>query len=139
MMTLHLSDPETNLSEIYYFTGYSMFLRENNIIQLNFEPGFQGEAKDAREMVKTYQKIKGPGKALLLVIYSEDNMFSKEAREYTASGEVSAILKADALVIKGLALRIIGNGYLKINKPNRPTRLFNSEAEAVNWLKTMVV
>jgi hypothetical protein len=138
-MILPVTDSEITASEIHYFNGYSMFLRENNIIKLNFEPGFLGEAKDAREMVKTYQKIKGPGKVLLLVIYSEDNMFSKEAREYTASSEVSEILKADALVIKGLALRIIGNGYLRINKPNRPTRLFNSEVDAVTWLKTMAV
>jgi hypothetical protein len=132
-----VAQTKTITSEIHYFQGYSMFLRENNIIQLNFEPGFQGDETNAREMVKTFQKIKETGRAYLLVIYSEDNMFSKEAREYTASNEVSKILKADALVIKGLALRIIGNGYLRINKPNRPTRLFNSESEAVNWLKSI--
>lgn len=127
--------PKILLSEIHHFKGYSVFLRENNIIQVNFETGFHGCEADAKEMVKTYLKIKAQGKALLLVIYDEDNMFSKEAREYIASDEVSEILKADAFVMKGLALRIILNGYLKINKPNRATRLFNSEKDAVIWLK----
>jgi transposase len=137
-MTFSETHTKNICSEIHYFEGYSLFLREHNIIQLNFEPGFHGNANDAKEMVKTYLKIKAPGKALLLVIYAEDNMFSKDAREYIASDEVSEILKADALVITGLALRIIGNGYLKINKPKRPTRLFNSETEAINWLKQYI-
>ena len=123
------------ISEIHQFKGYSIFMRAGNIIHLQFEPGFNGELEDARQMVDIFKKVKGKDKALLLVIYDEDNMFSKEAREYVASDEVSQFLKADALVIKGLALRIIGNGYLRINKPNRPTRLFNKADEALDWLR----
>lgn len=71
----------------------------------------------------------------MLAVYEEDNLFSKEAREYIASDEVSEVVAADAFVIKGLALRIIGNGYLKINKPKRPGKLFSSQTLAVEWLK----
>ncbi len=122
-------------SEVYRFPGYSLFMRSDNIIELHFESGFSGSAGDARNMMSVFKKLSGRFKPSLLVICSEDNTFSKEAREYTASKEVSDVLKADAFVIKGLALRIIGNGYLKINKPSRPTRLFNSREEAIDWLK----
>lgn len=122
-------------SEVHRFPGYSLFMRSDNIIELHFENGFSGSVDDARNMVSLFKKLSGRFKPSLLVIYSEDNTFTKEAREYTASKEVSDVLKADALVIKGLAMRIIGNGYLKINKPNRPTRLFNSKEEAIDWLK----
>ncbi len=123
------------VSEVYTFKGYSIFMRRNTIIQLKFEQGFHSDIEDAKNMVRTITKVKGDGKCLLLVIYAEDNTFTKENREYIASDEVSAIIKADGLVIKGLALRIIGNGYLKINKPKRPTRLFNTKDDAVAWLK----
>ncbi len=123
------------ISKIHQFDGYCIFMREGNIIHLHFEPGFNGDLEDAKIMVDTFKKLKGKDKALVLVIYEEDNMFSKEARDYVASDEVSQFVKADALIIKGLALRIIGNGYLKINKPNRPTRLFNSADDALDWLK----
>lgn len=122
-------------SEVYRFPGYSLFMRPDNIIELHFENGFSGGVGDARNMVSIFKKLSGRFKPSLLVVCSEDNTFSKEAREYTASKEVSEVLKADAFVIKGLALRIIGNGYLKINKPSRPTRLFNSKEEAIDWLK----
>ncbi len=133
-----IQEPDTELiaaSETYRFPGYKLFMRYDNIIELRFEPGFSGSAGDARNMVSVFKKLSGKFKPSLLVIYSEDNMFSKDAREYIASEEVSNILKADAFVIKGLALRIIGNGYLKINKPKRPTRLFNSKEDAIDWLK----
>jgi hypothetical protein len=120
---------------VYRFPGYSMFMRPDNIIELRFENGFNGNAEDGRNMVKMFKQLTGEVKPSLLVLYGEDNMFSKDAREYISSKEVSDVLKADAFVIKGLALRIMGNGYLKINKPKRPTRLFNSKDEALNWLK----
>lgn len=136
-MTLLASDKNNAVSEIHEFDGYSIFMRDDNIIHLQFQNGFQGCATDARNMVNTFKKIKGEEKSALLIIYEEDNMFSKEAREYISSDEVSEVLRADAMVIKGLALRIIGNGYLKINKPKRPTRLFNSKDAAVEWLKQL--
>lgn len=125
------------ISNIHYFEGYCIFMRTDHIIELRFDKGFNGDANDAKNMVSVFKQIKGPEKALLLVVYDEDNTFSKDAREYIASDEVSKVLKADALVIKGLALKIIGNGYLKINKPKRPTRLFNSVPEALDWLNKL--
>ena len=43
--------------------------------------------------------------------------------------------KADAFVIKSLAQKILANFYLKINKPERPTKFFNKKEEALDWLK----
>ncbi|MES2133514.1 MAG: hypothetical protein V4506_14290 [Bacteroidota bacterium] len=134
-----LNVDEIAISKIYQFVGYKIFMRNDHIVQLEFENGFSGQIEDGKNMVETIKKVKGPDKCLLLVIYKEDNTFSKENREYIASKEVSEVIKADALVIKGLALRIIGNGYLRINKPGRPTRLFNSRAEAITWLQQFML
>jgi len=123
--------------KVVHFEGYSIAMRTDNIIELRFENGFSGTAHDARNMVNVFKELTKGRKPSLLILYSEDNMFSKDAREYISSKEVSDVLKADAMVIKGLALRIIGNGYLKINKPKRPTRLFTSKEEAVKWLKLL--
>lgn len=132
--------PDTELTgsqEAYHFKGYSIRMRHDNIIELRFNDGFNGTARDARHMVSIFKKLRGKLKPSLLVIYAEDNTFSKDAREYIVSEEVSAVLKADAMVIRGLAMRIIGNGYLRINKPKRPTRLFNTTEDALEWLKSI--
>ncbi len=133
MITPH---PQEELaSEVFSFNGYFMFMRKDGIIHVQFEAGFVGGLEHARHQVSIINQLRGNRKALVLAIYEEDNSFSKEAREYVASDEVSDIVAADAFVIKGLALRILGNGYLRINKPRRPGRLFNSRTQAIAWLK----
>lgn len=126
---------ELALSEIYEFEGYFIFLRKDGIMQLQFEDGFNGDVEHARNMIATFRKIVPEGRVRALVIYQEDNTFTKEAREFIASDEVSKVVKADALIIRGIALTIIGNGYLKINKPKRPTRLFTSADAGLKWLE----
>lgn len=46
--------------------------------------------------------------------------------------------KADAFVIKSMAQKILANFYIKINKPERPTKFFNNKDEAINWLKPFI-
>ncbi len=122
-------------SKINEFDGYCIFLRKDGIMQLQFKDGFSGDVEDARNMITTFRKILPEGRVRALVIYQEDNTFTKEAREFIASDEVSKVVKADALIIRGLALTIIGNGYLRINKPKRPTRLFTNPDTGLKWLQ----
>jgi hypothetical protein len=118
----------------YHFEGYTIFKRRDGIVQIHFQAGFNIDIDDAKQIVETIRHIKGNEKCLFLVVFEDDNTFSLETREYISSNAVSEIIKADAFVIKGLALEILGKGYLKINKPARPTRLFKSAAIAAMWL-----
>jgi hypothetical protein len=121
-------------SKIYSFNRYDIFRREEGIIQSYFYAEYDGEIEDAINIVETFKILKEDEKCLALLIVEEGATFSKEAREFVASAEVSKIVKADAFVINSLALKILMNGYLKFNKPNRPTRFFNAEKPAVEWL-----
>jgi hypothetical protein len=35
--------------------------------------------------------------------------------------------------------RVIGNFFIGFSRTNIPTRLFTSEAEAIDWLKTFIL
>lgn len=88
---------------------------------------------DAINILGNISKLRNRNKYPLLVVYADDNSFSNETRFHISKHTLS---KADALVSKSLALRIIGNFYIKINKPIRPTRLFNDVESAIIWLNT---
>lgn len=122
-------------SKVYNFDGYFIFKRKDGIIHLQFQPGFEGGVEEARQQAAVFNLLRGDKKAVILGIYQDDNSFTKEAREYVASDEVTAFIKAEAFVISGIALRILGNGYLRINKPKRPIKIFKSRGPAVHWLK----
>lgn len=121
-------------SKIYSFDKYDIFKRKDGIIQSYFYADYSGEIEDAINIVETFKILKKEGKCMALLIVEDGATFSKEAREFVASAEVSKIVKADAFVINSLALKILMNGYLKFNKPNRPTKFFNAEQTAVTWL-----
>ncbi|MDF2449327.1 MAG: hypothetical protein K0R26_1831 [Bacteroidota bacterium] len=45
---------------------------------------------------------------------------------------------ADAFVLKSMSQKILANFYLKINKPERPTKFFNDSETALTWLKKFI-
>ncbi|MES2590782.1 MAG: hypothetical protein V4608_02770 [Bacteroidota bacterium] len=59
---------------------------------------------------------------------------SKEARDFMASEEGCEGVIAAALLIDSSIGQIIGNFFIKINKPLRPTKIFTDESSAQKWL-----
>ncbi len=60
---------------------------------------------------------------------------SREARVHYAGEEAASHSLAQALLIESRISKVIGNFFIGLNKPPFPTRLFTSEAEAIEWLK----
>lgn len=58
---------------------------------------------------------------------------NKEARDYLAK-EGSALVSSVALIVTSTATRIMSNFYLSVNKPEVPTKLFNSLEEASEFI-----
>ncbi len=59
-----------------------------------------------------------------------------EARAAFAGAEATKVTLACALVIESPLSRVLGNFYLGFNRPQSPTRLFNSVEDAERWLST---
>lgn len=64
--------------------------------------------------------------------------FTEEVREFYASKEAAERIVAMAIIVSSLPTRLIGNFFIRFNKPLYPTHLFNSEQEATRWLKAFV-
>lgn len=93
--------------------------------------------EDVKVMTETIGRM-GNGKVYpVLVTLKRYNPITKEASEYAASEEAGKYTAANAIVINNFAMRIASNFYIKIFKPIRPTKMFNSEERAVGWLKTI--
>lgn len=125
-------------AEVHRFDGYIILKRSDGIIELRFDEGYNIEVDDAKRIISEISAITKRSKCLLLVVFKDDNSFSAETREYMSSDAVSEIVLANALVTRGLAMEILGQGYIKINQPSRPTRLFKSVAVAIMWLMSFM-
>ena len=63
---------------------------------------------------------------------------SEEAKKFTATNPESlAARSADSILIASFFNRLFVNIYLSFNKPVLPTKLFNSESDALNWIKRL--
>lgn len=63
---------------------------------------------------------------------------SKASRDYLASEIATQHAKAMALFANSSVSTFLGNLYILLSKPEIPTRLFTSEANAMKWLKKLI-
>lgn len=113
-------------------------LRSDGIIQFDFKPCDEFNVNDLKE-VNAAADILGKGKVFPRLIFINHFVrFDKEVRAAGATEESNLTTLAAAFVVNLIALKFVGNVYISFNKPVRPTRLFDTEAEAVEWLKTFL-
>jgi hypothetical protein len=77
-----------------------------------------------------------PYAKFMVLMETEENVdISGDARRAGASKEYGNHVSALALYSTKLHETIIGNLFLKINKPFVPTKFFDDRIEAITWLK----
>jgi len=120
------------------FTNKFVALRSDGIVLVNINSTEDVEIKDVKEVVSALEKIGNGKKFPLLIVTQKYTLPSPDARAYIAKAESDPYAIAEAYVIQSLSQKLVGNVYLKFNKPARPTYIFNSEEKAVEWLKTFL-
>ncbi len=58
-----------------------------------------------------------------------------EAQKYLAGPDVMKYCTGVAVITPNLAQRLATNFFIKFKKPSKPTKFFNTEKEALKWLK----
>lgn len=109
-------------------------LLTNGIVKIEM---FDGHIIDLEESVQlniAQGELFGGNEGLMLMVAHTTTQFTNDAREFSASKEGLRFSIAEALVVKNLAQKILVSFYLKINKPPKPSKAFNTEDEAIKWL-----
>ena len=116
-----------------------VWLGEDGILRaISTLPNAEMKLEDAKEAVEAYRQA-GQGKPRPLFSDSRKiKTLDRESRVYSASKEVARVITAAAIMIDSPVGRVIGNFFLRVNKPRYPCRLFTSEDEALKWLKTFI-
>lgn len=74
-------------------------------------------------------------KYVSLVITAQHNSITKEAREDANKAEKYKYCLAQAIVIKSLATRLLGNFFIRFARPTCPQKLFQNREDALEWLE----
>lgn len=124
------------IKEIKFNFGVIQLL-SNSIVRLEIFDDVLVSLHECRVLNNAIGEINNNQLSRVLMVPNENTNFTSEAREFSASEEGLKFTIADALISKNLAHKILINFYLKFNKPPKPSRVFENEEEAMEWLLTM--
>lgn len=77
-------------------------------------------------------------KAPLLITLDQFAIPPIETRVFWAKKESAPYASADAYVATNFGHKLIGDFYLRFNKPGRPTKIFKTQDAAIEWLRTFL-
>lgn len=110
----------------------------NNIVFVRIKEGAEITVESMHEQFNAQKELVENKEYVVLVDGTKHSTVSPEARKLMAdhrppNRKATAIVNND-----NLAMHLIANFYLRVNKPSIPTKIFKRENEAVAWLKQYV-
>jgi len=120
-----------NFKELNHST---LELTVDDILIIRCKEDYQFELQDVQEILLISGEITNGKKVPTLTIPGKYSQATKEALEFIFSPEATLYSSHDAFIAQSLSQKIVGNFYLKLKKPNIPTRLFTNEKLAIEWL-----
>lgn len=111
-------------------------LYQENIYVLTFEDDYEVELEDAIEIDKAFIKITNNTKFSVIVDARDKfSSITNDARNFFANDpEIIPIREKIAIVVNNMPTKILANFFMRFNRPQTPTKVFNNLEEAVKWL-----
>ncbi|QCK15419.1 DUF7793 family protein [Mangrovivirga cuniculi] len=110
-------------------------LHHNGVFETDCFPDTTMTYEDGLESTRiTSEMLNNIPKPLLCNLSNVIRM-SKECRKHFAGEDHAQTFTKCALIVTNPISRIIGNFFLGLNKPLKPTRIFLDRDKALEWLK----
>ena len=116
-----------------------IWLDEDGICRVRISPEVEITLAAMKAIMAVQGEMAGRRKIPSLVDMREIRSSTREARVYTAGEAGQKLYLAAALLIASPVGRMLGNVFINFSRPRYPTRLFTSEAKAIEWLQTFIV
>ena len=125
------------MSNFYKDGTFSVKLIDNSYYEVRVFENQEFTVDDLKNLVAAQEK--NIGLVLPVLDFCENNaMADVLLLSKLSKNENNPYSKADAFVLNSIAQKILANFYVKINKPERPTKFFNNLDEALIWLKKYI-
>jgi hypothetical protein len=93
--------------------------------------------KECRGINRAIGELSEGKEAPVLMVPGHHTHFLPESRDFSASPEGQMFTMGDALVVSNLGQRILMQFYLKFNRPPKPSKAFDTEDHAIEWLLSL--
>jgi hypothetical protein len=69
-----------------------------------------------------------------MVSFGDQAALTNDARNYASGEDSNHHFAADAIIVRDFGHQMSANAFVRVNKPQRPIRLFPDEESATAWL-----
>lgn len=115
----------------------STYYVENGVLFATYKEGVDVKLKHVEANFLLRKEIQQDKKMLVFADVQEVWQISDRARAFAAKKQVSDLTKAMAVITGySIPIRLLGNFFIKFEKPAYPTKLFKSKEKALAWLDT---
>lgn len=112
----------------------SIELRSDGIVRVLFNENITIDIPEQMKLMDNYRTILKDKKYPFLYEAMNNVNFTKEARENAIKIEDESPVFASAALAETLPYLLIGNFYMRFNKPKTPFKLFRNREKAIKWL-----
>ena len=121
-------------AEVHETVSSTAWLDENGIICSISKKCPPPTLEQSKTEIIAFWKKFGEGKFCMLIDITDAPPTSKEVRDWAAA-ELNKMVKAIAMMSRSALGRMIVNLFFGLKPPPYPTKTFNDEKEAKEWLK----
>lgn len=108
------------------------------IVHIHFKPTERHGAGEAHRVVDAHNELAEGTPCLVLADIKDVTVgANRAARVHYVSHESSKYKLGMAMLVQSPMQRMLGNIFLRINRPPYPTRLFSQKEDALEWLRRL--
>lgn len=117
---------------------YHIELIRPGLVFIQVKDGVHIEKEDVIEVNKINLEWCGETGYFVVLCSGRHTTISDDAKELTANPLFSKKRLGFAMVVHSLPQRLVGNFFIKLNKPIAPAKVFNSKEDAFKWVEGLM-
>lgn len=125
----------SNASEV---KKYHTWMGEDGICRTKVKEGSDISLEDAMENTVVVTSFFKDKKFPIMIDARGIKSMSREARNHFSARGRDSKTNSFGIIVKSPISRVVGNFFLGISKPSVPTKLFENEEEAKQWLMQFI-
>ncbi len=118
-------------------TPFAILSYENDILLVKMKAGVNLGKVEMEELLKLAVEFTTPNKYFAIVDTTSPYDSTPDSRSFYAESDYSKHRYADAFIVNSLPMRLLVNFFISFNKPKIPSKMFNNEKNANEWITSL--
>lgn len=118
-------------------TPVANLILDNDVLFVKMKAGIEFDEATLEDLFIASNQLAEFKKRHVIVDTRKSFDSSPEVRNLYASDKYIKYRHSDAFIVNSLPMRLLVNFYISFHKPKIPTKMFNNEEKAINWINSL--